>query len=142
VKEIIEQSIEVKATAGEVWHALTDKDELENWWSEDVTLEGRVGGKFQEHWEDDEGKAQLASGKVIEVKDKKFISFTWREKDWPQAAQTLCSFAIETLGAKCKLTMKHEGWEALPESLRKSLLKEFKIGWTYHLKELKAYLDE
>lgn len=142
MKEVIEQTITVKATSGEVWHSLTDRDELENWWGDGVTIEPRVGGQFRERWEDDEGKAQLASGKVTFVKEKKQITFTWREKDWPKEAITECTFLIEDQGAKCTLTLKHQGWESLPEKNREKLMKDFKVGWTYHLKELKSYLDE
>lgn len=142
MKDVIEQTITVKATAGEVWHSLTDRDELENWWGDGVTIEPRVGGQFRERWEDDEGKAQLASGKVTFVKEKKQITFTWREKDWPKDATTECTFLIEDQGTKCTLTLKHQGWESLPEQNREKLMKDFKVGWTYHLKELKSYLDE
>lgn len=143
MKEMIELSISVKANVGEVWHALTDRDELENWWSEDVVIEPKVGGKFIEKWQDDEGTRQLASGRVLISKPKKQIAFTWREKDWPQSSVTECSFTIEPQGpTKSLLKLTHSGWETLPPERRTVLLKEFKVGWTYHLKELKSYLDE
>lgn len=138
----IEMNINVKASVGEVWNALTDRDELENWWSEEVVLEPRVGGKFQENWEDDDGQKQIASGKVLSVQDQKLISFTWREKNWPKTAQTECVFEITPDGKKSTLTMQHKGWETLPEPLRTTSLRDFKVGWSYHMKELKAYLDE
>lgn len=140
---IIEQSIVVKASHLELWHALTDADELENWWGDGVVIEAKVGGKFCEKWQDDEGNNQVASGKVLSVKDKKEIKFTWQEKNWPKAAVTECSFLIQEQAAnKCMLTVRHTGWETLPEALREQCLKDFKIGWSYHLKELKSYLDE
>jgi uncharacterized protein YndB with AHSA1/START domain len=144
-KAVIEQSITVKANAGEVWHALTDPDELENWWGEGVVLQAREGGKFQERWEDDEGVIQLATGNVKVVKDKRQITFTWREKGWPTQSFTECTFLIEPQGpggSVSKITMRHAGWESLSTSIRDQLLKDFKIGWNYHMKELKAYLDE
>lgn len=139
--DAIEMSITVKATVGEVWHALTASDELENWWSDDVTLEPKVGGKFQERWEDDRGNKQLASGKVLAVKKMKEIIFTWREKDWPKDANTECVLSIADEGALSVLTMKHTGWKTLPEPMRAKVFKDFKMGWTYHMKELKSYLD-
>ena len=143
MKDVIEFSIVVKANAMEVWHALTDSDELENWWGEGVKIEPKVGGQFREKWEDDEGNAQLATGKILSMKIKKEITFTWREKDWPKEANTKCTFQIEADSAhKSTLTLFHTGWETLPEALRKNTYKDFTVGWTYHLKELKAYLDE
>lgn len=142
MKDIIELSINLKASIGWIWNALTDRGELENWWSEDVVLEPKVGGNFREPWENDEGKSQLASGKVLEMKKEKFIAFTWKEKDWPKEAITKCSFSISDDGKMRTLTVRHEGWESLPEATRSQLLKDFKIGWNYHLKELKSYLDD
>jgi uncharacterized protein YndB with AHSA1/START domain len=142
LSNLIELSITVKAGTVEVWHALTDPDELENWWGESVTLQPKVGGAFKEKWEDDEGNKQLASGKVIAMKNKKSITFTWAEKDWPKGAVTECTFEISEAGpGKSTLTVRHSGWETLPESRRAKTLKDFKTGWSFHLKELKEYLD-
>lgn len=138
----IELSTTIRATASEIWGALTDSDELENWWSEDVKLEPRVGGAFVEIWEEDEGKPQRASGKVLSVKLKQEISFTWKEKDWPKEAQTQCTFKISDNKSQRTVTVLHVGWESLPENKRKKLIEDFAIGWKFHLKELKAYLDE
>lgn len=134
--------IKVRGTAAEIWRALTDSDDIENWWSDEVTLEPRVGGKFQEVWEDDDGNKCLASGKVIALQAKKSITFTWREKDWPKESQTECTFSIEDEGAHRILTVMHVGWKSLPEKSRKQIMKDFHVGWTYHLKELKSYLDD
>lgn len=142
MKEQIELKITVRAGTGEVWHALTDSDELENWWGDGIKIEPKVGGQFREKWEDDEGQSQVASGKVLELKNKKLIRFTWTEKNWPKGAMTECVFEITEAGpGKSTLIVRHSGWETLPTSLRVKTLKDFKTGWTYHLKELKEYLD-
>lgn len=142
---VIEQTMTVKANVGEVWHALTDKDELENWWGEGVVIQPRVGGKFQERWEEDNGTRQLATGRIKVAKVNKEITFTWREKDWPKDSFTKCTFLIEPVAPGrniSRVTMKHVGWETLPEESRTQMLNDFKVGWSYHMKELKAYLDE
>lgn len=141
MNETIELSITVKSTVGELWYALTDSDELENWWGENVKLQAKVGGVFREEWEDDDGNDQLATGKVLAVKDKKEITFTWKEKGWPKSAVTECTLKITNKDGKVGLTVSHSGWETLPEDRRKQVMKDFKVGWQYHLKELKEYLD-
>lgn len=142
MKNSIELSITVHATAPEAWSALTDLDELENWWSEDVRLEPRVGGIFREVWEDDSGKSQLASGKVLAVTKNKEITFTWKEKSWPPTASTQCTFRIEDKKNQRVLHILHEGWESIPEAQRKKVVEDFTLGWKFHLKELKSYLDD
>lgn len=138
----IELSITVHATAPEIWGALTDHDELENWWSEDVQIEPRVGGIFREAWEDDDGKSQLAMGKVLVVQKNKEITFTWKEKAWPASANTQCTFRIEDKKTQRVLHILHEGWDSLPEAQRKKTMEDFTLGWKFHLKELKSYLDD
>lgn len=138
----IELSVKIYATAAEIWSALTDQDELEEWWSEGVTLEPKVGGKFREAWKDDKGTAQLASGKVLAVKPKNEIRFSWREKDWLNDIYTECSIQIEDEKKHRVLTVVHTGWNKLPEGKRTKLINDFKVGWGYHLQELKSYLDD
>jgi uncharacterized protein YndB with AHSA1/START domain len=142
MSEVIEQSFVTKASVGEIWHALTDRDELENWWGEGVILDPKTGGKFCEPWEDDDGSRKMASGKVLAAKANKEITFTWTEKEWPKTAETQVTFTISDDGKLRSLKLKHSGWEKLPEAKRAATLKDFKIGWSYHMKELKSYLDE
>lgn len=141
MKLVIEQSVTIYASAGWLWNALTDASELENWWGEDIVLQAKVGGQFREPWEDDDGNDCLASGKVLSVKKEKQITFSWKEKGWPPKSITECSFEIEDKGKSCVLKVTHSGWETLPEKLQKPLMKDFKVGWGYHLKELKEYLE-
>ncbi len=138
---IIEQSISVKASVEEAWHAWTDRDELENWWGESVLLEPKLNGRFQEKWEDDKGMAQVASGLVLKLKRFEFISFSWREKTWPPKVETLCEIHFKKNKSNTVIELRHSGWENLPAQLQIQMMKDFKLGWGYHLKELKAYLD-
>lgn len=141
-KHIIELFITVKSSIAEIWNAITDSDELENWWGDDVTLEPRVGGKFSEPWEDDDRNKQLASGKVLAVTNQKEITFTWKEQDWEKGAKTQCTISIEDKGKYREISLTHSGWETLPPDKQKQMMKDFKIGWNYHLKELQAYLEQ
>lgn len=135
-------TITVKATAAEIWRALTDTDDLENWWGDDVALEPKVGGKFREAWEDDNGDEQLASGKVLSLVPNKSITFTWREKNWDAKQSTECTYVIEDKGKTRTMTVTHKGWDSFPEKQGAKLLKDFQVGWKYHMQELKAYLDD
>ena len=138
---VIDQSINVKASIQEAWHAWTDSDELENWWGENIILEAKVGGKFQEKWEDDTGTKQVASGKVLKLKKFEYIVFSWNEKGWPKNAETICEIRLEKKEKGCVIHLTHAGWDRLPQELTEKVFKDFKVGWNFHLKELKEYLD-
>ena len=141
-KDSIEITISVKASLEEIWQVLTDPDELESWWGDGVRLEAKVNGSFSEPWEDDKGVRQLATGKVKSVKKKQEIIFSWKEKDWPKESLTECQFRIEDKKMIRQIHLKHSGWESLPPELKSKQMKDFKIGWNYHLKELQSYLDD
>ncbi|HEY1079781.1 MAG TPA: SRPBCC domain-containing protein [Bdellovibrio sp.] len=139
----VQESIKIYASPAEVWGALTDSDELENWWSEDVTLEPKKGGKFREAWLDDAGGKQLASGEVIAVKAKQEITFTWKEKNWDKSQQTQCTITINEDGKHSVVTVTHEGWNTFTdEKKKKKTMSDFSVGWKYHLQELKSYLED
>lgn len=140
--DVIEESIKVRATPEEIWRALTDSDELEDWWSEEVILEPRKGGKFREPWLDDGGAKQLASGEVLSVKARQEITFTWKEKNWEKNQTTQCTLMISDEKTHRLVTVRHEGWDLFPDNNKKKLMQDFSLGWKYHLKELKAYLDD
>lgn len=138
----IHKKLKIKAPVGWVWNALTDKSEIENWWSEYVELQPKKGGLFKESWLDDKGNKQLATGKVLSVKKLDHITFTWVEKTWPKTAQTVCHLQFTTQDNFCTLELTHEGWESLPKELQKPTMKDFEVGWKYHFEELKSYLED
>lgn len=138
---IIEASITVKAQPAYIWQALTDSDDLENWWGEGVKLEPIKNGNFKEFWQDDEGNEHVASGKVRSLVVNKEIVFTWKEKFWPKESITECKISIEDNGKFRTIHIQHKGWETLPAADQKKTMKDFRTGWSYHLKELQAYLD-
>lgn len=138
----VTQKISIRSCSAWIWSALTEHSELENWWGEDVVLESKIGGAFKEIWENDAGEEQLATGKVLALRKEQFISFTWQERIWPANALTECTIRIDDRGAERIVTVEHRGWETLPEKLQKKSMKDFEIGWSYHLQELKSYLDD
>ncbi len=71
-EEIVYKKIVLKGNRKQIWFILTDENELGKWWNKGVKLEPYVGGQFYEPW----GEGQLATGKVIDLKLKKFIKFT------------------------------------------------------------------
>lgn len=138
----IEKKIKIKAPLAWVWNALTDKSELENWWSEYVELQPKLGGKFKESWLDDKGKKQLATGKVQKIKKFEFIQFTWSEQAWAKGSETICILSFKEEKGFCVLELEQSGWECLPKEQQKSTMKDFEIGWKYHFEELKSYLED
>src|SRR5438105_5701077 len=69
----IKREIEVEAPPDEVWRALTDPDELEQWLANDVELEAEPGGEGVFRWDD--GDERHAVVEEVEL-ERRFV-FTW-----------------------------------------------------------------
>lgn len=138
----IELTLKIKASPAAIWEALTDSDELENWWGEGVRLQAQKNGVFREPWEDNKRTKQLATGSVSRFKVNEEIQFTWKEQDWPQKTVTVCTIKIIKDGAFCDVKVNHEGWDQFSKDQSKQLMLDFKMGWNDHLQELKAYVED
>jgi uncharacterized protein YndB with AHSA1/START domain len=70
---MIRKEIVLPATREEVWSALTDPEELERWFANEVELELRPGGGASFRW----GNGESRSATVREVEPEERLSFRW-----------------------------------------------------------------
>ncbi len=59
----------------EVWHAITDRHELDAWFPHDVEGEWKVGAELT--FTDRESRMDPMSGSVLEVDEPHVLSYTW-----------------------------------------------------------------
>jgi len=69
----VKREIELEAPVEEVWRALTDPDELEQWFANDVELEPEPGGEGVFRWDDGDERHAF----VEEVEPERRFVFTW-----------------------------------------------------------------
>ena len=69
----IRREIELDAPPDEVWRALTDEDELEQWFANEVELDLEPGGEGTFRWGDGDERRAV----VEEVDPKHRFVFTW-----------------------------------------------------------------
>ncbi len=69
----IKREIEIDAEPGEVWSAVTDPAELEQWFANDVELDLVVGGEGTFRWDDGDVRHAV----VEEVEPERRFAFTW-----------------------------------------------------------------
>jgi uncharacterized protein YndB with AHSA1/START domain len=69
----VKREIELDAPPEEVWRALTDPDELEQWFANDVDLDPREGGEGTFRWNDGDERHAV----VEEVEPERRFAFTW-----------------------------------------------------------------
>jgi len=73
---MIRKDILLPATRDEVWSALTDPDELERWFANDVELDLRPGGGASFRW----GNGESRHATVREVEPGERLAFEWDEE--------------------------------------------------------------
>jgi uncharacterized protein YndB with AHSA1/START domain len=126
------------ASVERVWSALTNVEQMRQWYFDLREFKPEVGFKFEfvvEH----EGNAYHHLCKVTEVIPQKKIAYTWRYKGEP--GDSLVTFELFPEGIKTRLKLTHTGIETFPKTPAYAR-KNFEAGWTAIIgSELKQFVE-
>jgi len=126
------------APVGRVWKALTDVEEMRQWYFNLKQFKAEVGFEFDfvvEH----EGTTYHHLCKVTEVIPEKKLAYTWRYKG--HEGDSLVTFELFADGNKTRLKLTHTGIETFPKTPAYAR-KNFEAGWTTIIdSELKQFLE-
>jgi len=126
------------APVGRVWTALTDVNEMRQWYFDLEEFKPEVGFEFEfvvEH----EGNNYHHLCKVTEVIPQKKIAYSWRYKGEP--GNSLVTLEIFPEGDKTRLKLTHSGIETFPKTPAYAR-KNFEAGWTQIIgSELKKFVE-
>lgn len=125
--ETIEKKITINASAGRVWKALTDQNELKEWMLMPTTFEPVVGKEFTFKSEGMENWDGYFHCKVLEVETNKKLVYTWNAG--MINAETVVTILITEKNKQTELTLIHTGWEEIPEDRRKQMIESHSKGW-------------
>ncbi|MFT3681553.1 MAG: SRPBCC domain-containing protein [Ferruginibacter sp.] len=125
---IIERIYDAPVTT--VWHALTDKDAMKQWYFDLAAFKPEVGFEFRFYGQGKEGEQYLHLCKVTEVIKEKKLAYSWRYDGYE--GNSFVTFELSAEGNKTKLTLTHTGLETFPVTANNAFAKEnFVEGWTY-----------
>ena len=126
------------APVGRVWKALTDVEEMRQWYFNLKQFKAEVGFEFDfvvEH----EGTTYHHLCKVTEVIPQKKLAYTWRYKG--HEGDSLVTFELFADGDETRLKLTHQGLETFPKTAAFAR-KNFEAGWTAIIdSELKQFLE-
>jgi len=126
------------APVAKVWKALTDVDQMREWYFDLKEFNPTVGFEFEfvvEH----EGNRYHHLCRVTEVIPEKKIAYTWRYKDQP--GDSLVTLELFAEGDKTRLKLTHSGIETFPKTPAFAR-KNFENGWTQIIgTELKQFVE-
>ena len=133
---VIEQTY--NAPIEKVWQAITDKDQMKQWYFDIADFKSEPGFEFQFEG-GDENKSYLHLCKVTEVIPGKKLTYSWRYDGY--AGISYVTFELFPEGDKTRLQLMHTGIETFPKTPAYAR-KNFEAGWTAIIgSELKQFLE-
>jgi uncharacterized protein YndB with AHSA1/START domain len=134
---VIERTFQ--APVAKVWKAITDKNEMKQWYFDLSEFKPEVGFEFQ-FTAGDKDKTYVHLCKITEVIPGKKLSYSWRYEEYP--GNSIVTFELFADGKNTKLKLTHSGLETFPQDTKAFSVESFSKGWTHIIgKSLPAYLD-
>ncbi len=134
---VVERTFDAPITR--VWKALTDVNEMRQWYFDLKEFKPEVGFEFEfvvEH----EGTTYHHLCRVTEVILQQKIAYTWRYKAEP--GDSLVTFELFDEGKKTRVKLTHTGIETFPKTPAYAR-KNFEAGWTAIIgSELKQFVEK
>lgn len=118
------------ASVGRIWKALTDKDQMKQWYFDIAEFKPEVGFKFQFIGVSKDGKTEyLHLCEIKEVIPEKKLSYSWRYDGLE--GDSLVTFELFPEGEyKTRLKFTHSGLETFPADHVDIKRGNFIEGWT------------
>ncbi|HYR22565.1 MAG TPA: SRPBCC domain-containing protein [Chthoniobacterales bacterium] len=133
---VIERTL--NAPVAKVWKALTDVEEMRQWYFDLKEFKPQVGFEFEFAVEHD-GNRYHHLCRVTEAIPQKKIAYTWRYKGEP--GNSLVTLELSAEGDKTRLKLTHSGIETFPKT-QAYARKNFEAGWTAIIgTELKKFVE-
>ena len=132
---VVERTLD--APVARVWSALTDVDQMRQWYFDLKEFRPEVGFEFEfvvEH----EGNRYHHLCKVTEVIPEKKIAYTWRYKG--ESGDSLVTIELFPESNMTRLRLRHEGLETFPKTPAYAR-KNFETGWTGIAAELQQFVE-
>ncbi|HEY6062342.1 MAG TPA: SRPBCC domain-containing protein [Chitinophagaceae bacterium] len=112
-----------------VWKAITDKDEMKQWYFDLSAFKPEVGFEFRFAGEGHQGEKYLHLCKITEVIVGKKLTYSWRYDGYD--GNSFVTFELFEEGSKTRLKLTHEGLETFPANNPDFAKESFAEGWTY-----------
>jgi uncharacterized protein YndB with AHSA1/START domain len=121
IKEVL-----LNAPVSKIWKAITDKEEMKQWYFDLAEFKPQVGFEFQFEGGTDE-RSYLHLCKITEVIPNKKLTYSWRYDGYPGIS--FVTFELFPDGNKTKLKLTHEGLESFGTDNPDLARENFVEGW-------------
>ncbi len=136
----IEREVIVAAPIETVWAAITDAEEVAQWFGDVVEIDLRPGGRARFGWAEHDSVTDA----VIEIVEP-LRRFAYR---WASAAgvavddgpSTLVEFTLDVVAEGTRLRLVESGFADLPDEIYETSIGENRSGWHSELADLTEFL--
>ncbi|MGV3538325.1 MAG: SRPBCC family protein [Rufibacter sp.] len=121
---IVEKAL--NAPAEKVWQAISDRDQMAEWYFDLAEFKPEVGFEF-EFTGGTEENSYLHLCEVTEVEPGRKLTYSWRYDGYEGISYV--TFELFPEGERTKLVLTHAGVETFPESNPDFARTNFEAGW-------------
>ena len=135
---IVEHSF--TAPAEKVWKAITDRDQMAQWYFDLKEFRPELGFEFRFTGGPSPEKQYLHVCKITEVEVGKKLTYSWRYDGYE--GESFVTFLLTEQGDKTLLTLTHRGLESFPASVPDFARGNFGECWKHLVNiSLKHFLE-
>ena len=128
------------APAHKVWQAITDNNQLKEWYFQLADFKPVVGFEFSFEG-GDEKQTYVHRCTVTEVEEGKKLTYSWAYEGYE--GNSFVTFELFPEGAKTRLKLTHEGLESFPQNNPSFRKESFAAGWLHIIgTSLKDYVEK
>ena len=128
----IVKELTIAAAPGTVFNALTQQDEIVQWWANEAQVQPEVGSLGEFRFRPPAGVLQF---EVTELDQDKKVSWISRQGP-PSWVGTSVTWQLEPVHNGTRLLFTHDGFAQVDEAYQQT-----RGNWEYFLASLKSYLE-
>jgi uncharacterized protein YndB with AHSA1/START domain len=113
-----------------VWRALTDKEQMKQWYFDIPDFKAEAGFDFRFYGEGKTGEKFLHLCRITDVIENKKLRYSWQYEGYE--GNSFVTFELFAEGGKTRLRLTHEGLETFPVTAHDDFARaNFVEGWNY-----------
>jgi uncharacterized protein YndB with AHSA1/START domain len=140
--DAIERETVIDAPRSVVWAIVTEPEHIASWFSDDVEIDLRAGGRMLLTWR---GHGSY-EGRVERVEPPHRFAFRWqtREGEFSEINSTLVVMTLEAEEERTRLRVVESGFAGIPltDDARARYVDVNRDGWRTELDELRDYVAQ
>ena len=134
----IKKELVIKSTPSKVFKAITDPQQLTQWFPDVASIEPEVGGKisfkFSKSNTDNVIQEHTIEGKIIELEKNKKIVYTWGYQNNSNFPLTQVKWTLEAVGiGMTRVTIIHTGFT------NEKVMETYNNGWSWFMGRLSIF---